>query len=81
MAAANAQVNKLVALQAEMLLRAAEVRSSRRYRNLAKCQVSRIGSVPMKKHQANEVEVARQTGGDGVAHEVSPARPSGVDWG
>jgi len=31
MAAANAQVNELVALQAEMLLKAAKVRSSHRY--------------------------------------------------
>ena len=32
MAAANARVNELVAMQAEMLLKAAEVRSSRSYR-------------------------------------------------
>ena len=48
MAAANARVNELVALQAEMLLKAAEVSSSRRYQNSAKCQVSRIGSVLMR---------------------------------
>jgi len=48
MAAANARVNELVALQAEMLLRAAEVRNSRRYRDSAECRASRIGSAPTK---------------------------------
>jgi len=48
MAMANAQVNELVALQAEMLLKAAEVRSSCRYRNSAKCRVSRIDGMLMR---------------------------------
>ena len=39
MAAANARVNELVAMQAEMLLKAAKVRSSCRYWNSAKCRV------------------------------------------
>jgi len=55
MATANTRVNELVVLQADMLLKAAKVRSSCRYRNSAKCQVSRINSMPMR-----NAEVTRQ---------------------
>jgi len=73
MAVANARVNELVALQAEMLLKAAEVRSSRKYQNLAKCRVSRIGSAPMRSAKPTRREVARANGRHGVAHEGKPS--------